>query len=162
MKKIIQSPVEKLSEWLTESIGTNTSILIHTLFFIGIFALSFVGLSLDKILLILTTVVSLEAIYLAIFIQMSVNRASQTITEVGEEIEDIQEDVEGIQEDVEDIQEDVEDLQENVEDIQEDVEDIQEETESEDDVVTTKILNNIEAQLNLLKEEITQLKKKIS
>lgn len=161
-KKKILSSIEKASQWLTESIGTNTSILIHTIFFIGIFGLSFLGVSLEKILLILTTAVSLEAIYLAIFIQMSVNRASQTITEVGEEIEDIQENVEDIQEDVEDIQEDVEDLQENVEDIQEDVEDIQEDTESDDEVTTTKILNNIEVQLNLLKDEIAQLKKKVN
>ena len=157
MKKIIQTPVEKLSQWLTESIGTNTSILLHTMFFIGIFALSFLGLSLDKILLILTTVVSLEAIYLAIFIQMSVNRATQTISEVGEDVEDIQEEVEDIQEDVEDIQEDVEDLQENVEDIQEEVED-----DAQGEASTTKILNNIESQLNLLKDEINQLKKKVS
>ena len=77
---------------------------------------------------------------MAIFIQMSVNRASQTITEVGEEIEDIQEDVEDIQEDVEEIQEDVDDIQE---------------------VDTHKILSNIESQLNLLKQEIEQLKKKV-
>jgi len=140
MKKLVQSRIEKVSQWLTDSIGTNTSILFHTIFFVGIFALGFLGLSLDKILLILTTVVSLEAIYLAIFIQMSVNRASQTITEVGEEIEDIQEDVEDIQEDVEEIQEDVDDIQE---------------------VDTHKILSNIESQLNLLKQEIEQLKKKV-
>ena len=114
MKKLVQSRIEKVSQWLTDSIGTNTSILFHTIFFVGIFALGFLGLSLDKILLILTTVVSLEAIYLAIFIQMSVNRASQTITEVGEEIEDIQEDVEDIQEDVEEIQEDVEEAIESL------------------------------------------------
>lgn len=156
-KKRVLSSVEKASQWLTESIGTNTSIILHTIFFIGIFALSFLGLSLDKILLILTTVVSLEAIYLAIFIQMSVNRATQTISEVGEDVEDIQEDVEDIQEDVEDIQEDVEDLQENVEDIQEEVGD-----DAQDEASITKILNNIESQLNLLKEEIVQLKKKVN
>ncbi len=137
-KKKILSTIEKASHWLTESIGTNTSILLHTVFFVGIFGLSLFGVSLEKILLMLTTAVSLEAIYLAIFIQMSVNRASQTITQVGEEIEDIQEDVEDIQEDVEDIQEDVEDLQE--------------ESESDEEVVAAKILNNIENQLNLLKE----------
>ena len=52
----------------------------------------------DKMLLVLTTVLSLEAIYLAIFIQMSVNRSH-------EHIEDLKEDVTEIQEDIEDIQE---------------------------------------------------------
>jgi peptidoglycan hydrolase CwlO-like protein len=58
-------------------------------------------------LLVLTTVVSLEAIYLAIFIQMSVNRSS-------ENIEDLKEDVEIIQEDIDEIQEDIEEIQENI------------------------------------------------
>lgn len=62
----------------------------------------------DKILLILTTLVSLEAIYLSIFIQMTVNKHSEELEEVSEDIEEIQEDVDEIQENIEDIQEDVE------------------------------------------------------
>lgn len=140
-KKKILSSVEKISQWLTESIGTNTSILIHTVFFIGIFGLTYFGISLEKVLLLLTTVVSLEAIYLSLLIQMSVNRTSQTISVVEENIEDIQEDVEDIQEDIEDIQEDV---------------------DEEEEIDTAKILSNIDSQLNVLKEEITQLKKKVN
>lgn len=45
-------------------------------------------------MLILTTAVSLEAIYLAIFIQMTVNRTSESLEEVEEDIEDLQEDIE--------------------------------------------------------------------
>ena len=41
-------------------------------------------------MLILTTIVSLEAIYLSIFIQMSVNHHSYRLDEVSEDIEDIQ------------------------------------------------------------------------
>ena len=85
---------------MTNWVGTPQSLVFHTLIFIGIFSLRFFGFNLEDILLILTTAVSLEAIYLAIFIQMTVNRNTQSI--------------EGLQEDVEDIQEDVEDLEEGI------------------------------------------------
>jgi len=74
------------------------------------------GISASDILLILTTIVSLEAIYLAIFIQMTVNKHSEELEEVSEDIGEIQEDVEEIQKDVDEIQEDVEDIQEEVKD----------------------------------------------
>jgi len=65
---------DRLSDSITEWMGSNASILIHTILFTGFFLLRFFGVSLDGILLALTTIVSLEAIYLAIFIQRSVNK----------------------------------------------------------------------------------------
>ncbi len=112
---------EDFSKKLTRWIGSPQSIIIHTIFFIGMFCLRFVGVGSTDILLVLTTIVSLEAIYLSIFIQMTVNRHS-------EELEEVSEDIEEIQEDVDEIQEDIEDIQENVDEIQEDVEEIQEES----------------------------------
>jgi low affinity Fe/Cu permease len=96
----------KLSEKLTNWIGTPTSIVFHTLVFIGIFSLKIFNFSVDQILLILTTAVSLEAIYLSIFIQMSVNKTKIKIAGVEKDIDDIQEDVQEISEDIEDINED--------------------------------------------------------
>ena len=58
------------------------------------------------ILLILTTIVSLEAIYLAIFIQMTVNRQAESLAEVEEDLEDIEEDIEDISQDIDEIQQD--------------------------------------------------------
>lgn len=84
--------LEKISFRFTDWVGTPLSLIIHTLFFIGIFTLRYFGLTTNYILLILTTAVSLEAIYLSIFIQMSVNRATESLEEVEEDIEDIQED----------------------------------------------------------------------
>lgn len=84
--------LEKISFKLTEWIGTPISLIIHTLLFFGIFSLRRFGVTTDYILLVLTTAVSLEAIYLSIFIQMSVNRATESLEEVEEDIEDIQED----------------------------------------------------------------------
>lgn len=129
---------EAIAGQIARWIGSVYSIIFHTLFFASIFSLRFFGISFDDIMLILTTLVSLEAIYLAIFIQMTVNRQERHIAEVSEDIDEIQEDVEEIGEDVEDIQEDVKEISEDVEDIQEDmkeigedVEDISEEMEKE-------------------------------
>ena len=85
--------LEKISVKMTQWVGTPWSLIIHTLLFAGIFSLRYFGLTTDYILLILTTAVSLEAIYLSIFIQMSVNRATESLEEVEEDIEGIQEDV---------------------------------------------------------------------
>lgn len=99
------TPVEYITTW----IGSVSSLVIHTLVFVAFFLLSFVGiLSWSLMLLILTTVVSLEAIYLAIFIQMTVNRQAIELAEVSEDVEDIQEDLEELGEDVDEIQEDLE------------------------------------------------------
>lgn len=84
--------LEKISVKMTEWVGTPWSLILHTLLFAGIFILRQFGFSRDYILLLLTTAVSLEAIYLSIFIQMSVNRATESLEEVEEDIEDIQED----------------------------------------------------------------------
>jgi len=98
--------LERVTEKLTIWLGTPVSIVVHTLFFVGIFVLKIFGVSVDQILLILTTAVSLEAIYLSIFIQMSVNKTTATIAGVEKDIDDIQEDVQEISEDIEDINED--------------------------------------------------------
>lgn len=74
MSNFISSRFDRLSDSVTEWMGSTASILIHTLLFIGFFSLRMFGISLEDVLLILTTIVSLEAIYLAIFIQRSVNK----------------------------------------------------------------------------------------
>jgi len=86
------NPLEKISFRLTDWVGTPWSLIFHTVFFVAIFSLRYFGLTTDYILLVLTTAVSLEAIYLSIFIQMSVNRATESLEEVEEDIEGIQED----------------------------------------------------------------------
>src|SRR3989344_19743 len=93
---------------VTKWIGSVPSIILHTLFFVGcFFAVIFDVISFDRMLLVLTTIVSLEAIYLAIFIQMSLNLARESLAEVEHDIDEIQHDVDEIQEDIEDIEEDI-------------------------------------------------------
>ena len=151
--------MEKLTFKFIRAVGSIWSLLIHTILFTGAFCLYFLGANLQDILLVLTTIVSLEAIYLAIFIQMSVNFQSKKLDLVQEDVEDIQEDMEDIQKDVEEIQEDVEEIQKDVEEIQENVEEInseEEEGENDEDEDIKKILKTLEE----LMKEVSDLKNK--
>lgn len=121
--------IDVMSEGVSRWIGSSTSLLLHTILFIIAFILPFFGVHVETILLVVTTIVSLEAIYLSIFIQMSVNRQAKELELVSEDIEEIQEDVEEIQQDVEGIEKDVDEIQKDVDEIQEDVEEIQEDVE---------------------------------
>lgn len=115
--------VEKLTKW----IGSIGSLFVHTLIFMGAFVIGGFGYaSWELVLLVLTTLVSLEAIYLAIFIQMTVNRHTESLREVEEDIDEIQEDVEELGEDIDEIQEDIDEIQEDVEEMTEDDEKDQE------------------------------------
>lgn len=146
--------IEKLARKSTMWVGSVNSILIHTALFIFAFTLYFFGANLNKILLVVTTLVSLEAIYLAIFIQMTVNRQSQRLRRVSRDIDEIQEDIDEIQEDVDEIQEDVEEIQEGVEDIQE------EEEKSHQNKSENTTLTHIQILLSELARDIKELKDK--
>jgi peptidoglycan hydrolase CwlO-like protein len=135
----------------TRWIGSTSSIVTHSIIFIASFIAVWFGADLDKVLLILTTAVSLEAIYLAIFIQMTVNQQSESIQEVGEDIDEIQEDIDEIQVDVDEIQEDVDE-------IQEDIDVIQEEVSEEEAYDAPKKLDHIHAELLRLVKDIEELK----
>jgi len=131
----------------TKWIGSTTSLIVHTIFFVLSFALPLFGvISFERMLLVLTTIVSLEAIYLSIFIQMSVNKNSQ--------------DIEIIQEDIGEIEEDIGEIQKDVDEIQEDVDEIQEDTEELTDKRKTETLVAIQSILTNLQNEIEALKKK--
>ena len=121
-------------------VGTPASILVHTLIFLTFTGVLLTGFNFEKVLLVWNTMVSLEAIYLAIFIQMTVNRNTQSL--------------EGVEEDIEDISEDVEDISEDIEDIQEE--------DKEDEVAEAKTqesLNHIQRRLQSIMNEVESLKK---
>lgn len=130
-KESIPAP-ERLAFTATKYIGSIPSLIIHTVFFVGIFSLAILGYSFETILLILTTVVSLEAIYLAIFIQMTINKQSEIIAEVSEDVEDISDEVEEISKDIDELQEDVEEISDDVEELADDVEELSDEIEEDD------------------------------
>jgi uncharacterized membrane protein len=121
--------LENLALAVTRAVGSVWSLIIHTIIFIASFSLVFFGIRFELVLLALTTALSLEAIYLSIFIQLSVNHQARALANVEKDIDEIQEDVEEIAEDVEEIAEDVEDIAEDVEEMQEDIDEIQEDVE---------------------------------
>lgn len=170
MSKKIDSFAEKATLW----IGSPLSLILHTILFAIVLSLPFFGFALEKALLVLTTAVSLEAIYLALFIQMSINRntaqlegVEEDLEEIGEGVEEMQKDVEEISEDIEEISEDVEGIEKNVQEISADVEEIQEDVaeleESADSEIAREQKVDGEQQERIAKIEIllSELKKEL-
>ena len=138
--------LEKKAFQITNLIGTPMSVIVHTVIFASFFSLVFFGVGLNLVLLILTTILSIEAIYLALFIQITVNRNTRSLEEVEEDIEEIQEDVEGLEDDFEEISEEIEDIQ---------ADDIKSDMQEQEAKVTLK---NIEDDLEKLVNDISSLK----
>jgi site-specific DNA-cytosine methylase len=97
-----QSLLENFTNKATWWIGTPQSFVVHTCTFTASL-LIIPTLGLQTWLLVLTTVVSIEAIYLSIFIQMAVNsqkkhlkRLKEVTREVASDVDDILEDTEMI------------------------------------------------------------------
>ena len=124
-RKKLENVALSASSWL----GSIESLIAHTVVFVVSFSLVLFGVEFDRVLLVLTTALSLEAIYLAIFIQMSVNQSSIRLAQVEHNIVDIAEDVEDIAEDVVEIAHDVEGIEKDIDEIQEDVGEIAEDME---------------------------------
>lgn len=81
----LETVASKASEW----IGSVPSMIIHTtLFFIAFLTILF-GVPFATVLLWLTTIVSLEAIYLSIFVQFSMNQQKKRMDEHGESIDNL-------------------------------------------------------------------------
>lgn len=157
-----RSPESRIVEKITESVGSTTSVIVHTIVFAAFFASVLLGLlDLDTMLLLLTTVVSLEAIYLALFIQMTVNENTLSLREVEEDIEEIQEDVEELGEDMDEIQEDIEEITEDVGEIQEELEELSEDDEEEEkrDKEQAVTLEQLTDNVRRILEDLEALKK---
>lgn len=150
--------IEKAIVW----IGSLGSLIAHTIVFAGFFVAVLLGLiTLESMLLVLTTIVSLEAIYLAIFIQMTVNANTKSLREVEVDIDEIQEDVEELGEDLEDIQEDIDEISEDLEGIQEDVEELNEEDTEEEkrDQAQADSLERLTGDVRRILADLESLKK---
>lgn len=82
MRKLRKNWMTELPIKIVKWIGSVSSLVLHTVLFIANFSLYFFGMPIDTVLLILTTVVSIEAIFLAIFMQISINQQSDKLDEV--------------------------------------------------------------------------------
>lgn len=145
---------ETFTNTATRWVGSTTSIILHTIFFVVIFGLLMIGVQLDTILLVLTTAVSLEAIYLALFIQRSVNMNTRTLEEAAEDIEDISEDVGDISDDIEEVGKDLDELEE-------DFDQIHARTKPTDRLAQSNNGNQMERDLAELKLLVTEIASKL-
>jgi hypothetical protein len=145
-KPVLASTVEKIIAW----VGSLQSLVLHTIAFIAFFAVAFLHwVPWDTMFLVLTTVVSLEAIYLSIFIQFSVNRQTVSLKEVEQDVESIQEDVEDLEEHVEDIKEEIEEISEEA--AQDACEEQRKQQHSETLETLTRDVKSLLAQIEALK-----------
>lgn len=109
--------MQKTAKAITHWIGTPQSIILHTVFFtVMLLWCLFDKTNRDHILLVLTTIVSLEAIYQMLFLQLTVNQQGKELIEVKTAMDEVQESVESVQEAVEEVQETVEEVHEEVTD----------------------------------------------
>lgn len=138
--------IEQIADQFTIWIGSPSSIVVHTIVFVAAFGFVLLGVELNTVLLVLTTAVSLEAIYLALFIQMTVNKNTKSLADVEEDIEEIAVDVEGIEKDIDEIQEDVEEIEKD------------DEEDNLHDAATIKTLNELQGQMQRLMADIQDLK----
>ncbi|PIS07594.1 hypothetical protein COT78_02760 [Candidatus Berkelbacteria bacterium CG10_big_fil_rev_8_21_14_0_10_43_13] len=107
-KKIKKITLDTISDATVVWVGTTQSIIVHTILFALFFAAHWIfGLTYDLILLILTTVVSLEAIYLAIFIQRSVNQQADRLDDFEESLDDVEESLDDVEENLDDVEESI-------------------------------------------------------
>ena len=150
--------VNRLTAW----VGSPSSMFVHSIIFLGALLLPLLGVDSAKVLLVLTTIVSLEAIYLSIFIQYSVNQHSEALTEVASDIDEVTEDVKEISTDVEELSSDVEDISSDVSELATDVEDISENLEEhlgDDEPSSAKpSYEHLEQQVRELSAEVERLK----
>lgn len=146
--------LDKMANSVISWIGSTASLVFHTLLFITSFLLPlFKVVEFEEMLLVLTTIVSLEAIYLSIFIQMSVNKSNKHIEVIKEDVNEIQEDIDEIQEDIDEIQEDIDEIQEDIDEIADDEDEDEHKEKAQKVILKSNVSNN--------KQEIKELKAKI-
>ena len=146
--------LDKMADSVISWIGSTSSLVFHTLLFITSFLLPlFKVVDFEEMLLVLTTIVSLEAIYLSIFIQMSVNKSNKHIEVIKEDVNEIQEDIDEIQEDIDEIQEDIDEIQEDIDEIADDEDEDEHKEKAQNVILKSNVSNN--------KQEIKELKAKI-
>ena len=146
--------LDKMADSVISWIGSTSSLVFHTLLFITSFLLPlYKVVEFEEMLLVLTTIVSLEAIYLSIFIQMSVNKSNKHIEVIKEDVNEIQEDIDEIQEDIDEIQEDIDEIQEDIDEIADDEDEDEHKEKAQKVILKSNVSNN--------KQEIKELKAKI-
>lgn len=82
----ISQLLDRVSDNITSWMGSTQSILFHSIILVATFGLIPLGFNPDSVLLVMTTILSIEAIFLAIFIQRAVNKQSVRLESAIEKI----------------------------------------------------------------------------
>ncbi len=88
--------LEKISYKLAKLIGSPFCLVLHIALFGGFFILRSLGIIPNAVLIMLATVVGLEAIFLIIFVQMSVKNNTKSLIQLQEKIDQIQQEEEEV------------------------------------------------------------------
>lgn len=88
--------LEKISYNFIKCVGNPFSLLIHTLLFGGFFILRYLGIVSNSVLLVLTTAICLEVIYLFIFVYTIVKKNTKSLTDVQGYITEVQQEEEEV------------------------------------------------------------------
>jgi len=111
-KRII---LDEISDKVIKWVGSTQSLMVHTaIFFVTFISPWIFNISFDLVLLVLTTIVSLEAIYLAIFIQRSVNQQAIRLDDVEDALDDVEESLDDVEESLDDVEESIDDVEESL------------------------------------------------
>lgn len=81
--------MEKISSGLIKWIGSPSSLLFHTALFIGFFTLRYFGIIGEYVFSLLIATMCLEAIYLAIFVQLIVKKNCKNLQHMQESINEV-------------------------------------------------------------------------
>ena len=110
--------IDRIADKVTSWIGSTASIIFHSCFFVFAFVSHWLfSWSFDSILLVLTTVVSLEAIYFSIFIQRAVNQQAERLGDVEESLDDVEDSLDDVEEALEEDEQEEEAEEESLEDV---------------------------------------------
>ena len=110
--------VDTITDKVTAWVGSTSSIVIHTFIFVAAFLSHWIfNWDFPSILLIVTTIVSLEAIYISIFIQRSVNLQAIRLIDVEESIDDVEEALDDVEEALDDVEESLSDKEDEADEI---------------------------------------------
>ena len=117
--------IDIISDKATKWVGSTASLVVHTILFTASFLSHWIfGFDFDSVLLIVTTIVSLEAIYISIFIQRAVNQQGQRLIDVEEDIAEVDRALDDVEEALDDVEEALDEVEETLTEQEEEIADL--------------------------------------
>jgi methyl-accepting chemotaxis protein len=126
---LIDTGADKITTW----VGSTVSLVVHTAIFAASFSSHWLfGWPFEQILLLVTTIVSLEAIYISIFIQRAVNQQSVRLQEVETTLDEVEESIEDVEESLDEVEKSLDEVEESIDEVEKSLDEVEESIEEED------------------------------